>query len=140
MYIGGSGFCIAATSQTTNFRAVSLCVSTGALMEFQLRFYVFNPHIFYTSNDDSQSVLRAKKVRSDYFVISSGCYAAACQIVFRLPILLLHTAIFRKGILNFNIFFFNLGYLQSASRKLLSKLFDCLHVEWRCCPVTVLRI
>jgi len=55
-------------------------------MEFKLRCYVFNPHIFYTSNDDSQSVLRAKKVRSDSFVISSGRYAA-CQIAFRLPII-----------------------------------------------------
>jgi hypothetical protein len=62
-YIGGPVFCVAATSQTTSFRAVILYVSAGPVMEFQLRFHVFNLHIFCTSNDDSQNVLIAKKVR-----------------------------------------------------------------------------
>jgi hypothetical protein len=61
--------CIVATSQTTNCKAVILYASTGAVMEFQLRLYVCNTHVFYPSNDDSQRVLMAKKVHSEFFVL-----------------------------------------------------------------------
>jgi hypothetical protein len=54
-------------------------------MEFQLRFYVFNPHIFYTSNDDSQSVLMQRK----FVQISLSSLRAVRLLVicFRLPII-----------------------------------------------------
>jgi len=39
-----------------------------------------------------------------------------------------------------NIFFFIFRLFTICFEEAVSKLFECLHVEWRCCSVTVLRI